>query len=110
MKLQDLAARPRLIEISLDDADTLAEYGEALTFWTWDRQPMSTFMRMATVTSQDTGSLIDSVRELILDENGTRIITDDVSLPTPVMLRVIARVVDSLGKSPTSTLNPTAQT
>jgi hypothetical protein len=98
MKLSQLAREPQLIKLTLDDEDIVAEYGEAVEFWTWDRQPMNTFMKLAAVDAADTGSILGAVRELVLDESGKPVLNGTASLPTQIMLRVIARVVEGLGK------------
>ncbi len=98
MKLSQLAKKPQLVQITIDDADIVAEHGEALDFWTWDRQPMDIFLKLASVDQTNTGSVIAAVRDLVLDETGKPILTGDVSLPTKVMMRVITAVVESLGK------------
>lgn len=98
MKLSDIAKKPQLVEITLDDEETVKEYGEAITFHTWDRQPMDVFMRLASLDQSDTGSIITAVKGLILNEQGQQVLTDEVSLPAPVMMRVITKVIDGLGK------------
>jgi len=98
MKLADIAKKPQLIEVTISDEDIVAEFGEALTFWTWDRQPMDVFLKLASVDQANTASVIAAVRDLILDEAGKPILVGDVSLPTKVMMRVITSVVESLGK------------
>jgi hypothetical protein len=98
MKLNQIASKPKLIEITLDDEDTIKEYGEPLSFHTWDRQPLSIFIRLASIEQNNFSSVIDSVRDLVLDEKGHKILTEEITLPTPVMMRVIAKVVDSMGK------------
>lgn len=98
MKLKDLARRPQLIEIRLDDEDIIQEFGEAITFHTWDRHPMDVFLRMSTINQQDHSAMIAAVRDLVLDDTGQPILTTDEVLPTRVMMRVITRVVESLGK------------
>ena len=50
MKLSQLAAKPQLIKLSIDDEATVKEHGEAIEFWTWDRQPLDTFMKSLTAT------------------------------------------------------------
>ena len=99
MKLSQLAGKPQLIQIALDDEDTVKEFGEALEFWTWDRQPMATFLKLASVDAGNPSSIIESVKTLVLDEEGKEILTGDVTLPTKVMMRVISKVVEGLGKS-----------
>lgn len=98
MKLSQIAAKPQLIEVVLDDAETIKEFGESLVFHTWDRQPLPMFMKLASITGSDTAGLVEIVRTLILDQDGKEIITSDVMLPTPVLLRAIAKITDMLGK------------
>lgn len=98
MKLSQLAREPQLIKVAIDDEDIITEYGEAIEFWTWDRQPMDTFMKMAAVNPDDYSSIVSAVRGLVLDETGQPMLTDKATLPTKVMLRVIAKVVEGLGK------------
>lgn len=98
MKLSQLCSRPVLIEITLDDEDTVKEYGEPLTFHTWDRQPMDVFMKLAMATEGQVSSVIGIVKDLILDDTGRPILSDGNMLPTPVLMRAIARVTEALGK------------
>jgi len=98
MKLSQIAKKPRLIEVTINDADIVEEFGEALTFWTWDRQPMDVFLKLAAIDQSNTASVIEAVRELILNEDGTQVLTGEESLPTKVLMRVIVSVVESLGK------------
>jgi hypothetical protein len=98
MKLSQIAAKPQLIKVVLDDEITVTEFTEPLEFWTWDRQPLDTFMKLANAQQSDIASMFDIVRTLILDESGAQIITKDSVLPTGVMLRAIEKIVDALGK------------
>lgn len=99
MKLSQIAAKPKLVEISIDDKDIIKEYAEPLTFYTWDRQPMDVFTRMANLSeSNDIAGLLDVVRTLVLDEDGKPILEKDSTLPTPVLMKVIGKVTEHLGK------------
>ena len=98
MKLSQLAAKPQLIKIELSDEDTVKEYGEPLEFYTWDRQPLETFMKLANGNQEDPAAMIEVVRTLILDENGKMIIVKDLMLPSTVLIKVISKIVESLGK------------
>lgn len=98
MKLSQLAAKPQLIKLTVEDEDTIKEHGEAIEFWTWDRQPLDTFMKLANSNQDNAGAMIDIVRTLILDENGKEIITKDVMLPSTVLIKVISKIVETLGK------------
>jgi hypothetical protein len=98
MKLSEIAKKPKLVEVTISDADIVEEFGEALTFWTWDRQPMDVFLKLAAIDQSNTASVIEAVRELILNEDGSPVLTGEESLPTKVLMRVIVTVVESLGK------------
>lgn len=98
MKLTQLAKKPELIKISLDDAATVTEYGEALDFWVYDRTPMDTFVKLATVKAEDFGSMVDAINGLVLDEDGTPIVKDGLMIPSHILTRVVAKVVETLGK------------
>lgn len=98
MKLSQLAAKPQLIKIELNDPEIVEEFGEALEFWSWDRQPLETFMKLANSKENDATGMIEIVKTLILDENGKEIITKDTMLPSNILIRVIAKIVETLGK------------
>jgi len=99
MKLSQIAAKPKLIEVSIDDEEVIKEYEEALTFYTWDRQPMDVFTRMANLSeSNDVAGLLDIVRTLVLDEDGKEILTKESTLPTSILMKVIKKVTEHLGK------------
>jgi hypothetical protein len=98
MKLSQITSAPKLIEMTLDDKDTIKEYGEPLTFWTYDRQPMEVFMQLANMHENDGNKIIEIVKTLILDENGNQVLTDDQMLPTGVLMKTIAKVTSQLGK------------
>jgi hypothetical protein len=98
MKLSQLAAKPQLIKITIEDEEIVKEFGESLEFWTWDRQPMDKFVKLATLKTEDFGALVEAVNEMVLDDQGNRIVTDDLTLPTNVMTKVIGKVVETLGK------------
>jgi hypothetical protein len=98
MKLSQLSAKPQLIDVHIDDEDTIKEFGEAIEFWTWDRQPMEVFMKLANMNNNDTANIIDVVKTLILDETGKEILTKDSMLPTHVLMKAITKVTELLGK------------
>jgi hypothetical protein len=98
MKLTQIAAKPQLIKIEIDDEATLAEFGESLEFWIWDRQPMDQFVRLAQMKTEDLANIVNIVNDMVLDETGAAIVKDGVMLPTTIMTKVIGKVVETLGK------------
>lgn len=98
MKLSQLAAKPQLVKFVIDDEETVKEFGETIEFWSWDRQPLEVFMKLANANQNDTSSMIDIVRTLILDEDGKQVIKGETMLPSTVLIKVIAKIVETLGK------------
>ena len=98
MKLSQLAAKPQLIQIILDDEDIRKQYGDALEFYVYDRQDMDTFIKLATLDSKDFSKLTDLINSLILDEQGSPIVKDGMILPSDILIKAIQRVVETLGK------------
>jgi len=98
MQLKDLAREPQLIKITLDDDEVQKEFGEPVEFWTWDRQPMATYLKMANISTENTEEMFSVIRELVLDESGDKILDDKNSLPTLLLLKVLNTVVEKLGK------------
>jgi hypothetical protein len=98
MKLNQLASKPQLTKVVLDDQEIVKEYGEPIEFYTWDRQPLDVFLRLANSSSVDVGNMIGIVKTLILDEKGVEIINNEQMLPAPVLIKAIAKIVESLGK------------
>ena len=98
MKITDLAKKPELVKITLDDAKIIEEYGEAIEFYTWDRADLHTFLKLGSVNPEDQSALIEVVSELLLNENGEPVLKDGVSLPVGILLGVINEIVSRLGK------------
>ena len=98
MKLSDIAKKPQLVKIVMDSADIVKEFGEPLEFWSYDRQPMDVFIRLSSVDPENQSAIINSVRELVLDESGKPILSGDLVLPTWVLMKVMTKVVEGLGK------------
>jgi len=98
MRLTQLASKPQLIKITLDDAETIEAYGEALDFWIYDRQDLDMFVKLATLDSERFEELAKIINSMILDESGSVVVKDGLCLPTDVMMKAIQKVVEVLGK------------
>jgi hypothetical protein len=98
LKLTQLAAKPQLVRIELDDEEIQEKYGDSLEFYVWDRQPMNMFVRLATVHQNNFAEMVELVNSMVLDEEGKVIANGDVIFPTDVMMKIINRVVETLGK------------
>jgi len=98
LKLTQLASKPQLIKITIDDADLVKKYGDDIEFWVYDRQPLDQFIKMATMKPENFGEIIELFNELILDETGNKVLQEDQMLPTDIMTVVINKMVTTLGK------------
>lgn len=97
MKITQLVSTPQLITVTLDDAALVTKYGEVIEFWTWDRQPLDTFMKLAGATESNVTNIIGIVKDLILDENGKPIMVGTNMLPTDVLMAAIGKITTALG-------------
>lgn len=97
MKLHTLASRPQLVEFTIDDEKIVQKYGEPIIFWSWDRQNLDTFMKLAAATETNAANVIDIVKDLILDETGKPVLVDGNMLPTDILMAAISILTQKLG-------------
>jgi len=97
MKLSELTITPELVNIQIDDKDVIDTYGEPIEFYIYNRQPLSTFMKMAAVDGNGVGELAELVSEVVLDEHGKPMLKDGALPPAGIMMKVISKVVENLG-------------
>lgn len=98
MKLKQLSAEPKLVQVLIDDEETVKEYGDSLEFYTWDRQPMDKFVQLANMDQKDFGSVLSIMRDLILDEVGKPVIEGNQVLPSKVLMKAVGKISSILGK------------
>lgn len=122
MNLSQLASAPQIIRVELDDAETVEMYGEPVVFYTYDRIPAAKFIKMAGIfkdvkkdqdiqlNPETMQEMIAFVSELVLDEQGQRIFEGDVSVEPVLLMKIVTRVTERLGKSPTGNSTQTAKT
>lgn len=96
--IAQLAAKPQLIKITLASEEILKNHGEEVDFWTWDRQPLDVFMKLASANPEDQASLVNVLRTLILDEHGKQVISGDAMLPTDILVAAMQEITKLLGK------------
>jgi hypothetical protein len=98
MRLKDLAKTPELTKITIDSEDIVAEYGESLDFYCYDRQPMETFLKFASGDRQDFAQMAALLKTMVLDEEGNPVVSDGLALPSKVMIAAFGKLVEQLGK------------
>ena len=97
MKLNQLVSKPQLIKVEISEPDIVAKYGEPLEFYTWDRQPLDVFMKLASGAGEKE-IVFDMLKGLILDESGQPLLVDEGVLPTDVLIVVLNKITEILGK------------
>ena len=99
-QLKELATKPQLVKVTLEDADTLKDYPEGLEFFVWDKQPLEHFIKIATST-QDANNypeMVELCAAMVLDDAGEPVMQDGLVLPGGIMLKCVNKVVEQLGK------------
>jgi hypothetical protein len=100
MDIAKLAQKPQLQKLILDDADIVERFGEPITFWIYDHMGISTYFNFYKLQqSEDDTLLNDLLRKIILKEDGTLAIGADEVLPVQLVLAILMRINDFLGKS-----------
>lgn len=104
MKLQALAVKPKLTKLLIDDEATVEKYGEAIEFYIYDRYSMEFYMELS---SLDTEKEVDKMRaiayDVMLDEEGNRIMQDGVELPMDIQIKAVEKTFVALGNAVTQT-------
>ncbi len=98
MKLKELAAKPQLTEMIIDDADIVEEYGESLSFFVHDRLPIEQYTKLASLNTSDMAEMFLAMKDLILDDEGMPVMSDGNVLPMPVLNAAVTKVTEMLGK------------
>ena len=99
MKLQDLATKPKLELIVVDKPELVEKYGEEITFYILDRLPIDTFTKLASLKQDNIAEMYSVMQDLVLDEKGLPIMSEDAILPVDILTECIVKVSDFLGKS-----------
>ena len=98
MKLTELAKKPQLVEMKINDEEIVEKYGDELLFFVHDRLPIETYTKLATVKTDDPGEMYNTIKDLILDENGHPVMSEGNVLPVDVMNAAVVKVTENLGK------------
>ncbi len=98
MKLTELAVKPQLTKITIDSEALIEKYGEPVDFYVLDRLPLDQYTKLASVKTEDCSSMIELVKELVLDEDGNPVMDEDHVLPTDILNEAMIKVVEVVGK------------
>lgn len=105
MKLSELAKNPKLVKVVIDDEKLVAKYGEPVEFFIYDRVDMEKFMALASLDGkQNIAEVVKTMKDLILDEKGNKVIDGGKILPNDIMIKAVEATVVQLGNEMTPTL------
>ena len=96
MQLKELAQKPKLELVTVTDETVVKAYGEPLEFYMWDRQDLPTYLRIAQL-KEDQTQLFDVVKDVVLDEQGNRVLGDGEQLPVDILVPVLYAAMAKLG-------------
>ena len=98
MKLSELAQKPQLQKITITNEAIVEKYGEELEFYIYDSQPIDIFTKMADLGEANAGEYIHVLKDIILDEHGSPVCSDDMVLPIDVLTEALKLIGEHLGK------------
>ena len=98
MELGQLAQKPQLVKLTIDEKEIVEKYGDELEFYMYDRQPLDVFAKLANFDQNDPGSVIHILQTVILNKDGEAVMKDGLQLPMDVMTECIKVASDKLGK------------
>ena len=97
MKLAELSKKPELIKVTLDKKEIVEKYGDTIEFHIFDRQPLDVFTKLANAEKDMTG-MTEMIQDMILDDKGKKIVSDDKVLPLDVLMECVTQISTRLGK------------
>jgi hypothetical protein len=104
MDISKLSKKPELVKITIDDADIVEMFGEPIDFWLSDGMGISTYFGFYKLQEQqDDAQLNELLRKVVLREDGTPSIGPDETLPISIIIAILVRIGNFLGKSTAKT-------
>jgi hypothetical protein len=104
MDISKLSKKPELVKITIDDADIVEMFGEPIDFWLSDGMGISTYFNFYKLQEQQDDVLLNNLlRQVVLKEDGTPSIGADETLPVSVVLAILVKISNFLGKSTAKT-------
>lgn len=98
MQLEQLAVQPQLTKLTISEPKIVEKYGEELEFYVYDRQKLDVFAKMATITEDNAMQYSTILTDLILNDKGEPVMSEDKILPIDVLTEAIKLIGELLGK------------
>lgn len=102
MDIKQLAKKPELVEMVLDDPKLVAEYGEAITFYMKDTVDVNTYFDFFRSQNEKSGDeLTRLMAKLILNKEGKPVLGPEETFPIDITIAALTKINETLGKSRT---------
>lgn len=99
MDITKLAKKPKVTRLEITEQDIIDKYKEPIVFYMLDELDLSTYFEFYKLQhNQESALLNDLLRRLILKEDGTPALAQDEIFPVDIILAVLVRINDFLGK------------
>lgn len=108
MLISQVAKKPELIKMDLDDDKIRETYGDIITFYMYDNVDLNTYFNFFKVQQAEDGAELNKlIRKIILDENGKPVVKEDEMLPVDICFAALVKINETLGKSKAMTSTST---
>lgn len=102
MLINQVAVKPKLVEITIDSKEIVETYGEPITFWMRDHLDLQTYFDFYKFqTDENRQNLLQVMRRIILTPEGQEAIGNDEELPVDITLEALYKINEQVGKSRT---------
>jgi hypothetical protein len=98
MNIKELARKPKLKKITVDNPTIVEAYGEPVEFWMYDRQSVPTYLQLAQI-KDDHAEIFEIVKTIIMDEQGLPVLNDGEILPIDIMIPILEAAIHELGNA-----------
>lgn len=102
MNIKELAQKPKLVPLTITEEKIVEKYGEEITFYILDRQPINVYAKLATLASENKPEnleeIVKVVNSMIMDDAGNSVSTGEQGLPVDVLMSAMAVISEYLGK------------
>lgn len=102
MDISTLAKKPELIKLTLDSPQVIEEYGEPVDFYMLDNMGLTTYFNFYKLQQEEDDTLLyNLLRRIVLNKEGKPSIAEDSILPVDLVVAILTKISDHLGKSKT---------
>jgi lipoprotein NlpI len=96
MKIEQTIEQRELIKITIDDPEIVAQWGDTLDFYIWNKQSIEVVFKFANSHNNDYEDIAEILTELILDKNGKQVLQPGYKMPNDVMFAAFLKLADEI--------------